>query len=61
LCNNGYFKRAKKCIVQGRRNEREIPMAEVKMKSREVANGIRRKFAEKKSFHLKSVSVWELG
>ena len=35
-------------INQGRRNEREIPMAEVKMESRELARGIRKKFAEKK-------------
>ena len=33
---------------QGRRNEREIPMAEVKMESKEVARRIRLKFAEKK-------------
>jgi hypothetical protein len=33
---------------QGRRNEREIPMAEVKMESREVARRIRLKFAERK-------------
>jgi hypothetical protein len=35
-------------INQGRRGEREIPMAEVRMESKEVAHGIRRKFAEKK-------------
>jgi hypothetical protein len=33
---------------QGRRNEREIPMAEVKMKSKEDARRIRLKFAERK-------------
>ena len=33
---------------QGRRNEKEIPMAEVKMESREVARRIRLGFAEKK-------------
>jgi hypothetical protein len=35
-------------IYQGQRNEREIPMAEVKMESRGLAYGIRKKFAEKK-------------
>ena len=44
-------KGAKNKIVwanQGRRNEKEIPMAEVKMESREVARRIRLGFAEKK-------------
>ena len=33
---------------QGRRNEKEIPIAEIKMESKEVARRIRLKFAEKK-------------
>jgi hypothetical protein len=36
-------------INQGRMNEREIPMAEVRMESREVTYGKRQTFAEKKS------------
>ena len=35
-------------INQGRRNAREIPMAEVKFESKEVAHKIRMKFAERK-------------
>ena len=35
-------------INQGRKNGREIPMAEVKMESRAVAHEIRKKFAERK-------------
>ena len=35
-------------INQGRSNARDIPMAEVKLESRELAHRIRRKFAEKK-------------
>jgi hypothetical protein len=35
-------------INQGRKNAREIPMAEVRLESKELAHRIRRKFAERK-------------
>jgi hypothetical protein len=53
-------------VNQGRKNESEIPMAEIKMESKEVARRIRLKFAEKKDwgrtlerYLLLTVSVWE--
>jgi hypothetical protein len=35
-------------INQGRKNAKEIPMAEVRLESKEIAHKIRRKFAERK-------------